>query len=89
MGDVQFTFQVARYIGEHGGIAFDKPVRAIAAHPIAAAERVMRTRPYLLGAPENILAEVSYLNPDGDEERVLLYHDGSLARPIAVPAPSR
>jgi len=77
MGD--FTFQVARYIGASGGVAFGKPVRAIAAHPIAAAERIMHRRPYLLGEPENILAEVSYLNADGDEERVLLYHDGSAA----------
>ena len=77
MGD--FTFQVARYIGASGGVAFAKPVRAIAAHPIAAAERVMRTRLYLLGEPENIVAEVSYLNGDGDEERVLLYHDGPIA----------
>lgn len=89
MGDVQFAFQVARYIGGRGGVAFAKPVRAIAAHPIAAAERVMRTRLYLLGEPENIFAEVSYLTPDGDEERVLLYHDGSIATPIAAPAPSR
>ncbi len=89
MGDVQFAFQVARYIGGRGGIAFDKPVRAIAAHPIAAAERVMRTRLYLLGEPENILAEVSYLTPDGDEERVLLYHDGSVATPVTAPASSR
>jgi hypothetical protein len=89
MGDVHFTFQVARYIGASGGVAFDKPVRAIAAHPIAAAERVMRTRLYLLGEPENIFAEVSYLNLDGDEERVLLYHDGSTAAQNAVPASSR
>ncbi|MBL8593590.1 MAG: hypothetical protein JNK01_12970 [Devosia sp.] len=87
MGEVQFTFQVARYIGQKGGVAFDKPVRAVAAHPIAAAERVARTRLYLLGEPENIFAEVSYLNPDGDEERVLLYHDGSVAG--AVSAASR
>jgi hypothetical protein len=77
MGD--FTFQVARYIGASGGVAFGKPVRAVAAHPIAAAELVMRTRLYLLGEPENIVAEVSYLTPDGEEERVLLYHDGALA----------
>ncbi|OEO28096.1 hypothetical protein VW23_000430 [Devosia insulae DS-56] len=89
MGDVQFAFQVARYIGGSGGVAFAKPVRAIAAHPIAAAERVMRTRPYLLGEPKNILAEVSYLTPDGEEERVLLYHDGSVATPSTVPAPTR
>ena len=42
MGD--FTFQVARYIGASGGVAFGKPVRAIAAHPIAAAERIMPAR---------------------------------------------
>jgi len=87
MCDIHFTFQVARYIGASGGGAFGKPVRTIAAHPIAAAERVTRTRLYLLGEPENIFAEVSYLTPDGDEERVLLYHDGSAAD--AVSASSR
>ncbi|WP_055045741.1 hypothetical protein [Devosia sp. A16] len=84
MGEIQFTFQVARYIGANGGGAFGRPVRAIAAHPIAAAERVMQTRLYLLGEPENICAEVSYLTPEGDEERVLLYHDGSVADAVAA-----
>lgn len=73
MAGLLFTFLVARYIGAGGGAAFDKPVRTIAAHPIAAAERVMRTRLYLIGEPQNIFAEVSYTNLDGEEERVLLY----------------
>ena len=75
MAGLLYTFLVARYIGADGGIAFEKPVRTIAAHPIAAAERVTRTRLYLIGEPQNIFAEVSYTNLDGDEERVLLYHE--------------
>ncbi|MDB5530314.1 MAG: hypothetical protein JWR51_3417 [Devosia sp.] len=73
MANLFYTFFVARYVGADGGIAFDKPIRTIAAHPIAAAERVLRTRLYLLGDPQNIFAEVSYTDPDGQEERVLLY----------------
>ncbi len=75
MADLLFTFHVARYLGASGGHAFDKPVRTIAAHPIAAAERVTQTRLYLLGEPQNIFAEVSYTNLDGEIERVFLYHE--------------
>ena len=71
MGDLLFTFHVARFIG--GQPVFDKPVRTIAAHPIAAAERVTGIRLYLVGDPQNVFAEVSYANLDGDEERVILY----------------
>ena len=70
MAKLDYFFLVSRYLGP----AFGKPVRTVAAHPIAAAERVMRTRLYLVGDPENLFAEVSYINLDGDEERVLLYH---------------
>lgn len=73
MADIFSTFFVSRYLGAGGGIAFDKPVRTVAAHPIAAAERVLGTRLYLLGEPENIFAEVSYTDLDGEEGRVLLY----------------
>ena len=70
MADLVYFFLVARYTGS----AFDKPVRTIAAHPIAAAERVTRTKLYLIGEPENLFAEVSYVNLAGDVERVLIYH---------------
>ncbi|WEK04502.1 MAG: hypothetical protein P0Y65_20385 [Candidatus Devosia phytovorans] len=83
MADLVFIFHVARYIGTDGALDFDKPVRTIAAHPIAAAERVMQTRLYLVGDPQNLYAEVSYTSLDGEEERVLLYHgfaDQSQAR---------
>jgi hypothetical protein len=73
MGDLLFTFQVARFIGVRGRAPFDRPVRTIAAHPIAAAERVTGIRLYLIGEPDNLLAEVSYANLDGEEERLVLY----------------
>lgn len=73
MGDLLFTFKVARFIGARGSPVFDKPVRTIAAHPIAAAERVTGLRLYLIGDPQNLFAEVSYSNLGGDEERVVLY----------------
>ena len=73
MADLLFTFFVARYAGASGAPAFDKPIRTIAAHPIAAAERVLRTKLYILGEPQNIFAAVSYTDLDGQEERVFLY----------------
>lgn len=73
MADIFLTFFVARYAGASGEPAFDKPIRTIAAHPIAAAERVLRTRLYLVGEPQNIFAEVSYIEPDGQEGRIFLY----------------
>jgi hypothetical protein len=73
MADVLFTFFVARYAGDGSSAAFDKPQRTIAAHSIAAAERVLRTRLYLVGEPQNIFAEVSYIDLDGEEDRVFLY----------------
>ena len=60
-------------MGAGGGIAFDRPIRTTATHPIAAAERVLRTKLYLVGEPRNIFAEVSYTDRDGQEGRVLLY----------------
>ena len=71
------TFFVARYVGADGGVAFDKPVRTIAAHPIAAAESVLQTKLYLLGEPQNVFAEVSYTDLEGEEGRVLLYRGPS------------
>jgi hypothetical protein len=92
MANIFLTFFVSRYVGADGGIAFDKPVRTIAAHPIAAAERVLRTRLYILGEPRNIFAEVSYTDLDGREERVLLYraslpHAPSMLAPRADTSP--
>lgn len=73
MGDLLFTFQVARVIRTRGRAAFDKPVRTIAAHPIAAAERVTGLKLYLVGDPDQLFAVVSYADLDGDEERLVLY----------------
>lgn len=84
MADIFYTFFVARYVGAGGGIGFDKPIRTVAAHPIAAAERVLRTRLYLLGEPQNIYAEVSYREPDGQEGRVLLYRAPVSQSPAAL-----
>lgn len=84
MADIFFTFFVARYAGASGEPAFDKPVKTIAAHPIAAAERVLGTRLYLVGEPQNIFAEVSYTELDGQEERLFLYRapQGYAPRPL-------
>ncbi|MDB5537916.1 MAG: hypothetical protein JWQ65_2791 [Devosia sp.] len=84
MADLFYTFFVARYVGAGGGIGFEKPVRTIAAHPIAAAERVLRTKLYLLGEPQNIFAEVSYTERDGQEGRVLLYRAPLRQTPSAL-----
>jgi hypothetical protein len=84
MGDLFYTFSVARYVGANSGVAFGKPVRTTAAHPIAAAERVLRTKLYLLGEPQNIFAEVSYTDLDGEEGRVLLYRANSNRAPSRV-----
>lgn len=74
MAELVFIFKVARYRGPDSNPPFAKPVRTIGAHPIAAAERVAHTKLYLLGEPQNLFAEVSYTDPDGVEERILLYH---------------
>ncbi|MET3899546.1 hypothetical protein ABIB57_003501 [Devosia sp. UYZn731] len=84
MADLFYTFFVARYVGAGGGIGFEKPVRTVAAHPIAAAERVLRTKLYLLGEPQNIFAEVSYTERDGQEGRVLLYRAPMSQTPSAL-----
>ena len=73
MGDLLFTFKVARFVGNKGRATFDKPVRTIAAHPIAAAERVTGMRLYLVGDPKNVFAAGSYFSLDGDEEHIVLY----------------
>jgi len=86
MAGLVYFFNVAIYRGPDRTPAFDPPVRTIAAHPIAAAERVTRTKLYLLGEPQNLFAEVSYVDPDGVEERLFLYHgmaDQSPPQPIA------
>lgn len=69
MSSLAYFFMVSRYTGS----TFEKPVRTIAAHPIAAAERVTRTKLYLVGEPENLFAKVSYVNLVGKVERVLIY----------------
>jgi hypothetical protein len=73
MADLYYTFFVARYVGDQGGAAFSRPIRTLAAHPIAAAERALGTRLYLVGDPRNIHAEVSYIDLGGQEERLFLY----------------
>jgi hypothetical protein len=81
MADFCFAFLVARYSGKGNGVAFTKPVRAYAAHPIAAAERVYRTKLYLVGESQDIFAEVTYTEPGGREERVYLYRAPSGVEP--------